>query len=67
MDFGCVGSRILWIKFKFSTVKVCVVVRYDLSKGDREEIDRFWNDMDKILDRVANGYRLRILRYLTDR
>ena len=28
VDFGCVSSRILWIKFKFSTVKVCVVVGY---------------------------------------
>ena len=24
IDFGCVNSRILWIKFKFSRVKVCV-------------------------------------------
>ena len=23
---GCVSSRILWIKFKFSRVRVCVVV-----------------------------------------
>ena len=27
MDFGCVSSRILSIKFKFSRVKVCVVVK----------------------------------------
>ena len=26
IDFGCVGSRILWVKFRFSRVKVCVVV-----------------------------------------
>ena len=25
IDFQCVGSRVLWIKFKFSKVKVCVV------------------------------------------
>ena len=25
---GCVSSRIIWIKFKFSWVKVCVVVGY---------------------------------------
>ena len=42
IDFGCVSSRILWIKFKFSRVKVCVVVAYGLSKGDVEEKDRFW-------------------------
>ena len=28
VNFGCVSSRILWIKFKFSSVKVCVVVGY---------------------------------------
>ena len=22
-DFGCISSRILWIKFKFSRVKIC--------------------------------------------
>ena len=26
IDFGCVSSRFLWIKFKFSGVKICVVV-----------------------------------------
>ena len=29
VDFGCVSSRILWIKFKSSRVKVCGVVGYD--------------------------------------
>ena len=39
---GCVSSRILWIKFKFSRVKVClVVVRYIHNEGDSEERDRF--------------------------
>ena len=28
IDFGCVSSRIIWIKFKFSRVKVCVVGEY---------------------------------------
>ena len=37
IDFVCVRSRIPWIKFKFSRVKVCVVVGYDLSEGDRED------------------------------
>ena len=40
--FGCVSSRILWIKFKFSRVKVCVVVGYSPSEGDGEKRDRFW-------------------------
>ena len=61
MDFGCVISRILWIKFKFSRVKVCVVVAYKVNEGDGEERDRFWNGMDRTLDSVGNGYRLCIL------
>ena len=62
VDFGCVSSRIPWIKFKNSRVKVCVVVGYGLNEGDDEE--REWNDMDRTLDRVGNGYRLCILRDL---
>ena len=61
IDFGCVSSRILWIKYRFSRVKVCVVVVYGPNDGDSEERDKFWNDMDRILDRVWNGYRLCIL------
>ena len=60
VNFGCVSSRIIWIKFKFSRVKVCVVMGYG-SNGDSEERDRFWNDMDRTLDIVENGYRLCIL------
>ena len=54
---GSVSSRILWIKFKFSRVKVCVVVGYG-PKGDDE---RFCNDMDRTLDTVGSGYRLCLL------
>ena len=32
---------------------------YRLSEGNGEERDRFWNDMDRIVD--ANGYRLCIV------
>ena len=64
IDFRCVNSRILWIKFKFSRVKICTVVGYGPNEGDGEERYRFWNEMDRILDRVWNGYRLCILRYL---
>ena len=35
----CVSSRILWIKFKFSRVKICVVVGYGPNEGDGEERD----------------------------
>ena len=35
MDFGCISSRILFIKFRFSRFKVCVGVGY----GPNEERD----------------------------
>ena len=56
-DIGYVSSKILWIKSKFSRVKVFVVVGYGPSERDDEEIDKIWNNMDRILDRVGNGYR----------
>ena len=61
IDFGYASSRILWIKFKFSRVKLCVVVGYGPSEGDAEERDRIWNNMDRIQGRAGNGYRLCIL------
>ena len=39
---GWVSSRILWIKSRFSRVKVCVVVGYGPSEGDVKERERFW-------------------------
>ena len=60
LDFGCVSSRIFWIKFKFSRVKVCLVVGYGPNEGEVKKK----NDMDRTLDSVGSGYRLSILRYL---
>ena len=51
IDFGCVSSRILWIKFKFSRVKICVVVGYSPSDGNVEERESFWSDLNRLLDR----------------
>ena len=34
IGFGCVTSRITWVKFKFSKVKVCVMVVYDSIEGE---------------------------------
>ena len=34
------------------------MVRYGRNEGDGEERDRFWNNVDKTLDRVGNGYSL---------
>ena len=50
VKYGCDSSRILWIKFKFSRVKVCVVVGYGPNEGDNEEREKLWNDMERILD-----------------
>ena len=49
-DFGYVSSRTLWVKFKFSMVKACVVVEYSPTAGDVEEKERFWNNL-------RQGYR----------
>ena len=32
-------------------------MEYDLIEGD-EERERFWNDLDRVMDRVDNGFRL---------
>ena len=34
---------------------------YSSNKGIGEERERFWNDMDKTMDRVGNGYRLCVM------
>ena len=39
VDCGCISSRILCIKSKFSTVKVCLVVGYGHNEGAGEERD----------------------------
>ena len=61
IDFGCVTSRILCIKFTVSRAKVFVFGGYGPYEGDGEERERFWNDMDRTMDRVGNGYRLCML------
>ena len=37
VDFGSVRSRILYVKFKFVRVKVCVVVVYGRTEDEDEE------------------------------
>ena len=29
IDFGCVSSKTIWVKFRFSRAKVCVMRVYD--------------------------------------
>ena len=66
IDFKCVSSRIIWIKFKFSRIKLCVLVGYGPNEGDGEDRDRIWNDVDRVLDKVGNGNRLCILGDLNE-
>ena len=37
IDFRCVSSRILRIKFRFPRVKICVVVQYGNNNGNKEK------------------------------
>ena len=41
IDFECVNSKILYIKFEFSRVKFCVM-GYSPNERDGEERNRFW-------------------------
>ena len=61
IDFRCIIFRTIWIKFKFSRLKMCVGVVYGPTEGKVVEKERFWNDLDKVVDRVGNGYRLFVL------
>ena len=61
IDFRCISSRILWIKLELSRVKVCVMVVHGPNEGNGEEKERFWNYLDRIVDRVGNGFRLCVL------
>src|SRR5678816_3429211 len=54
VDFVCVSTRILMVKFKFEKVKVCVVVMYGPSEGNVEENTIFWDNLNDILDRVSS-------------
>ena len=41
-----------------------MLVRYGPNEGIDEERERFWNDMDRTVNRVGNGYRLCVLEDL---
>ena len=49
IDFECVSSRILWVKFEFSRVNACVVAVYSLIE-EKEQLS--------VVDRIGNRYRL---------
>ena len=48
-----------------------MVVGYGPSEGIGEERERIWNDIDRTMDRIGNGYRLCLLgdlnRWIGDR
>ena len=52
--FGCVSSRILWVKFKFSRVKSCIVAVYSPNEEEVQQRKRFWNDLYRVVDTVGN-------------
>ena len=54
INFECVSYITLRVKFKFSRVKVCLMVVYRPTKGEIEEMEKFWNDLDRVVDRVGN-------------
>ena len=63
--FGSVIYRILWIKFRFSRVKFCMVVGYGPNELYGKERERFWNELDRNVDRIGNGYTLCVLEELS--
>ena len=64
IDIGCISSKIMWIKFNLSRVKVCVVVGYSPNEGIGKERESLLNDMDRTVDGIGTGYRLYVLEHL---
>ena len=64
IGFKYVSYRVLWVKFKFRRVKVSMVAVYGPVEEEIEERERFWNDLDRVVYRLGNGYRLCMLRDL---
>ena len=64
MQSVCGSSRTLWVKFKFSRVKVCFGVVYGPNEGDVEETESLRNNVDRFVDRVGSEYRLCVLKEL---
>ena len=66
IGFERISSRTLWVKFKFSRVKVYILEVYGATEGEDEEMERFRNDLNRVLDRVGNGCKLWVLGDLND-
>ena len=59
-------SAVLWLNLGVLAlksyglrVKGCFVVIYGPTEGDIEERERLCTNLDRAMDRVSNGYRLR--------
>src|SRR5678816_1653157 len=61
VDFVCVSTRILMVKFKFEKVKECVVVTYGPSEGNVEESTIFRDNLNNGLDGESRSFRLIVL------
>ena len=53
VDLGYFRYKILWVS-SYSRANIHVVVVYWLPQ------EGFWDDLDRVVDRVANRYRLRV-------
>jgi len=60
--YKCICSRVMWVKFKFDRVKVCLVVAYGPvnDRSDEEKV-RFWNDLGRAMNEIGNGYRVIVM------
>ena len=59
IDFGCVTSRTPWVKFSRVKVFGVVVVVYAPTEGDFEDRVRFWNELDKVVNRKRESRKLK--------
>src|SRR5678815_2332729 len=61
VDFVCVSTRSLKVKFKFEKIKICVVATYGPSEGNVEKSTIFWDNLNDVLDGVSRSFRLIVL------
>ena len=65
-SFECISFKILWFKFKFSKIKVCIVVILGHIEGIVEERERFWNDLVRNVDILGSVFMLCVMRDLNE-
>ena len=56
------SARVLFAKFRFARVKVCVILVYGAVNGASEyERESFWNEVERTVDEVGNSYRVIVM------